>query len=421
MGNNCASPRSGKVENASRRRFLKGSTVAVTVGMSGVSGCIGGLGSGGSETPIRLGAAFPFTGAYSKEAETQRQGVELAVKEINNNGGLLDRDIETFWRDTELDGGVSQRRIQDLIANENIDLLVASLSGAISLQTNELAKRTDTPYMAGCQTVPEFHKPDILYDCSYTPYALNVQSQRANARYIMDNLGDSVFGIYADYAWGQSSWNYQKKAIRSLGGTIVGEAPAPLGNDNFTSQINEASKSGAEVLYIMNMGSDQANSITQARSFGLHKKMELFVGVTTVTVALRAGRDQWEDINAGIYYTASADNPQTNKFAGKMEKEFGNPGDSYSAVTYTSVKEFQRAVEGGQSLAPEDITAQINANPEFAVTKTPEKWRDCDNQSIQDWYIVSGKAVSEQEDKWDIFEAASSPGGKNLLLDCSAY
>lgn len=407
---------SGESKDSSRRTFLKSTGAAATLGVGGLSGCLGG----GSDA-VRLGIAFPFTGPYSEEAKTQRQGVELAVQEINNNGGLDGRDVETIERDTELDGSVSTRRIQDLISNEDIDLLVANLSGGISLQTNSIAKDNDVPYMAGCQTIPDFHAPDFLYEGSYTPYALNVQSQRANARYIMNNLGESVYGIFADYAWGQDSWKHQKDAINNLGGSIAGEAAAPLGASDFSSQLNSASESDADVLYIQNLGSDQANSVKQAREFGLTDEMEIFVGVTTVTVARRAGLDQWDGIHAGIYYSANADNPQTNDFASKMDEEFGNPGDSYSAVTYTGVKEFERAVNSAGSVEPSDITSAINSNPTFSVTKTEESWRDCDNQSIQDWYIVEGKPESEQEDDWDLFSVEGAQGGSDLLFDCGDY
>lgn len=406
----------GESGRSSRRTFLKSAGVASAVGVTSLSGCMGG----GSDA-VRLGMAFPFTGPYSEEAKTQRQGVELAVQEINDNGGLDGRDVETIERDTELDGNTSTRRIQDLINNEDIDLLVANLSGGISLQTNSIAKQNDVPYMAACQTIPDFHRPDFLYDCSYTPYALNVQSQRANGRYIMNNLGESVFGIYADYAWGQNSWMHQKNVINNRGGSIAGEAAAPLGNSDFSSQLNSASESDADVLYIQNIGSDQANSVKQAREFGLQNDMEIFVGVTTVTVARRAGLDQWDGIHAGIYYSANADNPATNEFASKMNEEFGNPGDSYSAVTYTGVKEFERAINSAGSVEPADITSALNENPGFTQTKTQENWRDCDNQAIQDWYIVEGKPESEQENDWDLFSVEGAQGGANLLWDCSEY
>ena len=406
----------GESGRASRRTFLKSAGVASAVGVSSLSGCMGG----GSDA-VRLGMAFPFTGPYSEEAKTQRQGVELAVQEINNNGGLDGRDVETIERDTELDGNTSTRRIQDLINNEDIDLLVANLSGGISLQTNSIAKQNDVPYMAACQTIPDFHRSDFLYDCSYTPYALNVQSKRANGQYIMDKLGEPVLGIYADYAWGQNSWMHQKNVINELGGTVAGEAAAPLGNSDFSSQLNSASESDADVLYIQNIGSDQANSVKQAREFGLQNEMEIFVGVTTVTVARRAGLDQWDGIHAGIYYSANADNPGTNDFASKMDEEFGNPGDSYSAVTYTGVKEFERAINSAGSVEPADITSALNENPSYNLTKTEESWRDCDNQAIQDWYIVEGKPESEQDDDWDLFSVEGAQGGSDLLWDCSEY
>lgn len=405
--------------SVSRRDVIKASGAGGVVGLTGLSGCLGVLSGGGGGT-VTLGTAFPYTGAYSEEATTQKQGVDLAVKEINENGGLDGQEIEVVDRDTELNGDTSARRIQDLINNEDIDLLVANLSGGISLQTNTQAKEAGIPYMAGCQTIPDFHTQEDLYDCSYTPYALNYQTQYANAQFIYENLGETMFGLYADYAWGEDSWTHQKSAFQELGGTIDGEVAAPLGASDFSSQLSSAENSDADILFIQNLGADQATSLNQAREFGLHENKEIFIGLTTVTVARRAGLDKWDNIYAGIQYNANADNPATNEFAQKMSDEFGNPGDSYSAVCYTATKEFERAVNNAGSLDPEDITSAINENPSFQHTKTEESWRDCDNQSIQDWYIVQGKPQSEQEDEWDIFSFEDTQGGEELLPACDS-
>jgi len=413
-GKSVASESNGR--GTTRRSVLKAAGASGMVGMTSLSGCLGVL-DGGGET-LLLGTAFPYTGAYSEEANTQMQGVELAVSEINDNGGLNGREVEIVDRDTELSGDVSARRIQDLITNEGVDLLCANLSGGISLQTNTQAKDNSVPYMAGCQTIPDLHTQSNLYDCTYTPYALTVQSQRANARYIYDNLGESMFGLYADYAWGQDSWNHQSTAFENLGGTVEGSVTHPLGGSDFSSQMSEAQDSDADVLFIHNLGADQATAVNQAREFGLHEDKEIFIGVTTTTVARRAGRDQWENIYAGIQYTPSADNSGTQEFSQKMEEEYGNPGDSYSAVCYTGVKEFERAANEAGSVDPADLTETINTNPSFQHTKSEEEWRDCDNQSIQDWYIVSGKPQSEQEDEWDIFALEGSRGGTEIIADC---
>jgi len=413
-GKSVASESNGR--GTTRRSVLKAAGASGMVGMTSLSGCLGVL-DGGGET-LLLGTAFPYTGAYSEEANTQMQGVELAVSEINDNGGLNGREVEIVDRDTELSGDVSARRIQDLINNEGVDLLCANLSGGISLQTNTQAKDNSVPYMAGCQTIPDLHTQSNLYDCTYTPYALTVQSQRANARYIYDNLGESMFGLYADYAWGQDSWNHQSTAFENLGGTVDGSVTHPLGGSDFSSQMSEAQDSDADVLFIHNLGADQATAVNQAREFGLHEDKEIFIGVTTTTVARRAGRDQWENIYAGIQYTPSADNSGTQEFSQKMEEEYGNPGDSYSAVCYTGVKEFERAANEAGSVDPADLTEAINSTPSFQHTKSEEEWRDCDNQAIQDWYIVSGKPESEQEDEWDIFAMEGSRGGTEIIADC---
>ncbi|MFB6131721.1 MAG: ABC transporter substrate-binding protein, partial [Salinigranum sp.] len=196
---------------------------------------------------------------------------------------------------------------------------------------------------------------------------------------------------------------------------------APLGNKDFSSQMTAAKNSGADVVYLQNFGADQANSLKQAHEFGLGKEMDIYVGLTTATIAQRAGQDQWENVYAGIQYYHSADNSGTKKFSQAMQDKFDYPGDSYAAVCYTGVKEFARAIKNQQSLDVKDISSYLEKNTGFQYTKTKENWRACDNQAVQDWYIVKGKSPSNIDNEWDIFEAADNVGGRDLLLKCSEY
>lgn len=401
---------------ASRRNFLKAAGGASAVGAVGLSGC-----TGGGDNTVTIGSAFPFTGPYSEEAITQREGLELAVQEMNDNGGLLDRDVEIVERDTELDGEASARRVGDLIDNEDVDLLVANLSGGISLQTQNQAKNGEVPFMAACQTVMDFGEPGFLGAGSFTPYARTAQSMNAAGDFIYDNLGESVYGVIADYAWGNNSWDHMSSRFEERGGSVAGVSRPPLGESDFSSHLTSAQDSDADVLYFHNLGSDTANSIQQVDEFGLQEEMEIFVGVTTTTVARRAGLDMWDGIHAGIYYSPKADNAGTQEFAQKMEDEYGNPGDAYSAVTYTAGKELARAVENAGGLGYEEVSDAIISNPTYQHTKTEEEWRECDNQSIQDWYIVEGKPESEQESEWDVFEPVATRGGLDIAPACEDY
>src|SRR5262245_4019161 len=93
---------------AGRKDFLRGLGAAAVVG--GVGGHFGGSssssgGSSGSgdssKGPIRIGSGAPLTGSYAGDGIMQLRGQELAVAEINANGGVLGRQLKLSFLDTQ--------------------------------------------------------------------------------------------------------------------------------------------------------------------------------------------------------------------------------------------------------------------------------------------------------------------------------
>jgi branched-chain amino acid transport system substrate-binding protein len=368
---------------------------------------------------IKLGLALAFSGPYSKTAETQRQGAKLAVEEINEEGGLLGQELEILERDTELDVGKGLNAVEELIKDEEIDLLVANLSAEVANSTASLAHSAEIPYMACCQTVRKFHSKHFMYKGSFTPYTLNVQSMRTAARFADDSLEEPFFAIVANYGWGHDSWKVLKEDLESLE-VDYDHIFHPLNAENLDPYLEKAVNSDANTLFLLNFGKDQEKALKCINEQGINDRMEIIAPVTTLTLAKQIGGEFWEGIYGGLQYYHSANNSKSRKFSEKMTERFDNPGDSYSAASYTAVKELCSGVRTSGSLEIDKITKALHENPRFAHTKSGERWRKCDNQAIQDWYIVEGKDQSDQE-KWDLFEIRQKMSGEELLPDCEDY
>lgn len=415
---------SSKVPTPSRRSYLKAAGAAGALGLAGCTNLTGG------EGPVTVGMAFPYTGPYGASATRQRDGVELAVQEINDAGGLLGRDVETVDRDTELNPDVNARRIRDLLREEEVDLLVANLSGGITTQTQALAADAGVPYMAGSRTSPPFHYPGRLGPGSYAPAPLNIVAIGTPVKGMFDNdIGSSFYAAIADYGFNRpEAWEEMQAYIADRGGEVRGSAFTPLGNQDFSSVISEALDSGAEVMLAMVYGLDFSTFIQQANEFGLREEMEILCPVQSVSFLQLAGDPSlWEGVYFGMSWNPvlSVEDDQAAAFAQKFQDEFGYYGEDFAGISYTGMKEFERAINESGGMSPEDIASVLDGSTfDSYIMEGQAEWRACDNQAINPTYLLtqgkSADAVGERGD-WDLVNLVQRFDPNEFMPDCSYF
>ena len=102
----------------------------------------------GAQAPIKIGEintysgiAAPFTGPY-------RQGVEMAVEEINAKGGALGRKIEVVFRDDKGQPAEAVKHAQELVANEKVALMAGTFLSNVGLAVSDWAKQNKALFVA---------------------------------------------------------------------------------------------------------------------------------------------------------------------------------------------------------------------------------------------------------------------------------
>lgn len=102
-----------------RRSFLKRTGVA---GVAGLSGCLGS--SGGGDDTLHMGGILPLTGGLANPAQWIERAWNLWADDINEDGGLLDREVEFTVYDSELDQGKMRTLTERLIQQDDVDVFV---------------------------------------------------------------------------------------------------------------------------------------------------------------------------------------------------------------------------------------------------------------------------------------------------------
>lgn len=398
-----------------RRSFLR--YVGASGAAIGLAGCTGD-GGGGNDEVFTLGTLAPQSGGFSASGPSVIQGDELAVKHINENGGVNGQDVEMVVRDTETDPNDGVRAARELIQQEDVDALSGAVSSSVGLAVASLATDEEIPYIGGIGSAAI-----VQEDCSPYVFTNNPSTHMVAAGtipYLINNQGaEDIYFITADYSWGQTIWETYQEIVPDAGGNILGNSMAPFGANDFSSQISRAIDSGADTLMTTLWGQDQVKCINQLLQFDGREQFDN-IAMAWNSIALNRSMDSVEGIYAGGPYYWQADAPQNETFVSDYESEYDEKPPMASGMHYGSTTSLLNAANEADSLAADDIAASLEGwtTEEYYKGGTQE-FRACDHQNVSDWFVMEGTAESDRDDPQAFMEIIERRQGSEVVHDCS--
>jgi branched-chain amino acid transport system substrate-binding protein len=105
-----------------------------------------------AEEPIKIGVSGPFTGGSSSMGVSMRDGVKLAVDEINKAGGVLGRQLQMIERDDEAKNERGVQIAQELINKEKVTATVGFINTGVALASQRFYQEAKIPVMNNVAT-----------------------------------------------------------------------------------------------------------------------------------------------------------------------------------------------------------------------------------------------------------------------------
>lgn len=104
--------------------------------------------AGHAAAPVRLGAINPLTGKLANHGQEIQSGIEQAVDEINQAGGLAGRPVQLLSRDDQSQPETAVNQAQDLIYREKVTALTGGYVDSLVGPISQLALKAQIPYVA---------------------------------------------------------------------------------------------------------------------------------------------------------------------------------------------------------------------------------------------------------------------------------
>ena len=359
------------------------SALVVSLAACGSNGGNGGSDSGstGSDT-FMIGGIGPTTGDNALYGTAVMNGIQLAVDEINEAGGINGYQISYEFEDDQSDPEKSVNAYNTL-KDWGMQMLVGTVTSAPCVAVVEETHADNMFQFTPSATSVE----SIQYDNAFRMCFSDPSQGSVSADYIADNSLASKVAVIYNSSDTYSTGIYQSFATeaQTRGLEIVSaEAYTSDSNSDFSVQIQKAKDAGAELVFLPIYYSDASLILAQADRAGFDPiwfgvdGMDGILGVDGFDTALAEG------VMFLTPFTPTSDDEAVQKFVASYEEEFGSTPIQFAADAYDCMYVLKDAIE------------QADITPDMSISDICDAMKTAMTQVTYDG--VTGKQISWGED-----------------------
>lgn len=330
--------------------------------------------NGGNDTPdattVKIGGIGPLTGAYANYGLSEKNGAELAVKEINEAGGIAGKQIELSYQDSqgESESAVNAYgKLMDWGMEVSLGCVLSGENASVVAAARDDDVLLITPSGSADKCIDGNDKAFRV--CFYDSY-----QGAAAAKYIKDNnMVDTVGILYqSDNDYSVGLYNAFVAKCGELGITIAEtQTFTSSTNTDFSTQVSALVSSGVKLVFIPLYAEEASTFLTQAH--GKFADDVYFFGADGLDGILGKVEQDTSLANNVLMLTPfAADNPAENvqSFVKKYQEAYGATPDQFAADAYDAIYAIKAAVEKAGSTSGAALASALTSLTVEGVTGT---------------------------------------------------
>ena len=290
---------------------------------------------------IKIGGIFPLSGDVAVYGVEAKNGIELAISEINAKGGVNGKQVVLISEDDEGSPEKTVNAFKKLTSKDKVKIVIGSLTSGCTAAITTLAQNQKVLLIAPAATMESITDAGnyVFRVCFIDPFqgtvggkfaAESLDSKRAAVLYDTDN--DYSVGLYENF----------KKSFVANGGSMVAEESYTTGDVDFNAQITKIKSANPDVVYLPDYYATVSLIAKQLRAQDIHTPI--------------VGADGWgglvdnagDEVLNGFYsdhYAADSTDDIVVSFVNAYKDRYKSTPVSFAALGYDCVYILKDAME----------------------------------------------------------------------------
>ena len=355
----------------------------ISLAVAALALATGGLAQ--AQSTIKIAGLYELSGAGASAGTNFKNGVDMAIKEINAAGGILGKKIEHGISDTQSNPGVAKGLAAKAIDDDAFAVFGPVFSGSIMVSMAE-TRRAEVPNFTGGEAAAITQKGNpYIFRTSFT----QTTAMPKVARYIAQGLkAKTVAVLFVNNDFGKGGRDAITKALEAQGVKVVADISTDSGQIDFSAPVLKAKQANADALFVYTNEEESARALRELRKQGYNKPI---VGETTLTgqKVIELAGDAANGAIAHVGLTIDAPNPLMLKFKAKFYQDYKYFSDHNGIKGYTGVYIMKAAIEKAGKLDRKAVASALHGlkisaakNPGVIMDVSVDNNGDLDRESF---------------------------------------
>jgi branched-chain amino acid transport system substrate-binding protein len=330
--------------------------IVAALALRAVAGCGSSGGSSSSAspaaTPFTIGVAGPMTGQYANYGTSHKQGAQIAIDELNANGGVNGGTASMVIGDDLGDPQQAVLVAQQFIDNKSIVVVDGHQFSGATIAAGAKYQAAGLPMIS-----PSATNPDISNLGTYIWRICMTDAVQGKglAAYSVNTLGKKKIAILYDNSdYGRGLADAYEAGVKADGGTVVAKQQYATGDTDFKAQLTKIKAASPDLLFMSGYYPEGSKAAQQARELGLNVQLLGSDGYASDQLP-KLGGAAVEGMLVSTFFDYTKTDPAVQKFVDAFKAKYNgaNP-DWFAANSYDVI---MLAAKAAQNAGKNDRTA----------------------------------------------------------------
>jgi branched-chain amino acid transport system substrate-binding protein len=318
----------------------------------------------GQGNEILIGEYGSLTGTTATFGISTRNGIDMAIAEANQAGGILGKKVRVIVEDDQGKPEEAQTVVTKLVNKDRVVAVLGEVASSRSLAAAPVCQQNRIPMITPSSTNPRVTQiGDYIFRvCFIDPFQGLVMAKFAANTLKVKNVA-VLRDIKNDYSVGLADVFVEN--FKKLGGTIVADESYSEGDTDFSAQLTSIKSKDPQAIFVPGYYTEVGLIARQEKKLGL--TVPLMGGDGWDSPKLwEIGGEALNDCYYSNHYSVNDPSPSIQKFVSSYKNRYNQVPDAIAALAYDAASILFDSFRRSNSTEPEKVRATLAQTKDFA-------------------------------------------------------